>query len=144
MGDSQPTTESEQLRLIVDAGFTGDQTLHLRVSPEGAEELKALMEAEGVFAGGFLEHSAGPELIGYAASFAGGLSGLAAVLKVFFDRNQHKSITFSRGGEPIEIKGHSKKESDAVIDRVLGDAHKAQLEQDEEGKRIAGKDSEPP
>jgi hypothetical protein len=53
----RPEADSEELRLVVSLGHTGDQELYLRVSSDGAGELRALMEDENIFSGEELEFS---------------------------------------------------------------------------------------
>lgn len=141
---SQRDTSSEHLRLVLGTAIPGDQVLLLRVSRDGADELRSLLEEEGVYEGSVMEHSAGPDLLIYAGSIAGGLTGLAAVLRVFFHRNQHKSVTFTRGDETIEMKGLSQPETQDIVDRLLAHARDEQLERNAEWERISGNAIEPP
>ena len=92
-----------------------------------------------------LELAAGPELAILIAAFgtAGGLHGLAAVLNAWFSRNEHKSITLTRGDETLDMKGLSKKEREKLIKRLLGDAQQEQLQRNEEWKRSKGGDNKP-
>jgi len=124
------------IQLVVSLGHTGDQALYLRVTPDAAPELKQDLEDAHVYAGEILEFTAGQELVIYAGSIAAGLGSLAAALSAFFHRNQHKSISFSHDGEPVEIKGYSEQASQRLINRVLEEAAQKQFEQDTECRRI--------
>jgi hypothetical protein len=135
--DHQPVAE-DHLELRIGLGHAGDQTLTLRVSPSAATQLREMMAAGGVFAGEILEFSSGPELIIYAGSFAGGLTGLAAVLRAFFHRNQYKSITFSQGDGSVDLKGYSESQANRLIDATLKQMHAKQMERDEQWQRILG------
>src|SRR3954452_10554988 len=115
----QGTDATDALRLRISLGHTGDQALYLRVSPTAARALRELMEAEGVFIGEAMEHSAGTDLAIYAGSFAGKLTGLAAVLRAFFQRNRDKSVTFSYGDTSAEIKGIGEAASRRLADQAL-------------------------
>lgn len=82
------------------------------------------MEEHDVFESRALEHAAGPELAILIASFGtlGGLHGIAAVMNAWLQRNEHKSITLTRGEETVDIHGLSKTKREAVVDRFLNDA----------------------
>lgn len=138
-------SNSEALRLVIGNAIPGDEAIYFRVSSQAADELQALMEEEGVFESRGLEHAAGPELAILIAAFgtAGGLHGLAAVLNAWFRRNEHKSVTLTRGDETHDMKGLSKRERAELINRLLGDAHEEQLRRNQEWKGITGRDSEP-
>jgi len=139
MNDSQPLSDADTIRLVLSQGHTGSRTLDLRVSPEGADELRRLMEEHSVFEGQALEFSAGSDLVIYSGSIATGLTALAAVIRAFVYQNRYKSIALSHGDEKIELKGLSKKESDNAIDRLLSDAHLRQLEFDAKWRRYRGR-----
>lgn len=132
----------ERVRVRLSLGHTGDQNLLVRVSPSAADEMRDLLEAEGVFDGGILEMSAGPDLMIYAASFASGLGGLAAVLRVFFHRNSDKSVEFSVGEFTATMTGYSAEEVESLVDKTLADLHRQQLEQDKEWRRVLGRDGD--
>lgn len=132
LSDSNQPSEGP-VQVLLELGHTGDQTFNVRVSPHAAAEMRALMEAEGVYSGGVLEHSAGSELAILAGSFVGGLGGLAAVLKAYVHRNQHKSITFSHGEESVLLQGYGEEEAKRLIDEALDGLHRRQQQRDENG-----------
>lgn len=134
----------EPVRLVISNAIPGDEAIYLRVSPEVADDLEDLMEEHDVFESRALEHAAGPELAILIASFGtiGGLHGIAAVMNAWLQRNEHKSITLTRGEETIDIHGLSKTEREAVVDRFLNDARQEQLERNEEWKRLSQGDDE--
>lgn len=87
------------------------------------------MKREGVYSGDVIMESAEvPELAMLVGSFAAGLSGLAAVLRAFFHRHQHRSLTFVQGETTVEVKGMSDADMEALIERALGAAAQIQLE----------------
>lgn len=142
---SSSEDSNDAIRIVLSLGTPEAEVLYLRVSPEAGEEIRSLMEAEGVFAGEVLEHSADPELLIYAASVAagiGGLKGLAAVMEAYLGRNRHKSVKLAFGEETVDVTGHSKKYSDEVIDRFLQSAHDRQAKQDAEWRRILERDGD--
>ncbi|MCZ2847456.1 hypothetical protein [Modestobacter sp. VKM Ac-2978] len=140
----QNSDAATSLRLHVSLGFPGDQTLDLRVSPGAAREIRDMMEAEDVFGGEIIEHSAGTDLVVYAGSLAGGLTGLAAVLRAFFQRNRDKSVTFSYGDTSLEIRGMGEAASRRLADQALAEMKQQQLERDAQWRRlIEGNDQEP-
>ena len=94
----------------------------------------------GVFSGEILEFSAGSDLAIWAGSIAGGLSGLAAALRAYFHRNQHRAVTFSHGDVSVELKGCSEDEIKRLIDQALEEMHHKQLQRDREWRRISGRD----
>jgi hypothetical protein len=56
----------------VSLGHTGDQELYLRVSSDGAGELRALMDDENIFSGQELEFSVTQDVTILAASIGAG------------------------------------------------------------------------
>lgn len=136
MNRSSSADDSNDTRIVLSLGMPEDDTLYLRVSPQEGEEIRSLLEAEGLFAGEALEHSAGPELLIYVASIGSGLTGLAAVMHAYFRRNRHKSIKLSFEDRSAEMKGQSKKDSAEIIDRFLRDAQEAQARKDAEWRRM--------
>ncbi|MBX7135518.1 MAG: hypothetical protein K1X67_22850 [Fimbriimonadaceae bacterium] len=134
----------EPARLVISTAIPGDEAIYLRVSPEVADDLQALMEEQGVFESRALEHAAGPELAILIASFGtvGGLHGIAAAMSAWFQRNEHKSVTLTRGHETLELHGLSRSDREAVVDRFLADAHQVQLKRNEEWMRLSESDDE--
>lgn len=132
--------DPDTIRLVIGTAIPGDEAIYFRVSPDAADELQALMEAEGVFGSRALEHSVGPELAILIGLFGatGGLHGLAAVLNAWFHRNEHKSITVTCGDETLQLTGLSTKEREAIIGRMLEHTHRENLRRNEEWKRITG------
>ncbi|SFB78381.1 hypothetical protein SAMN04487968_101498 [Nocardioides terrae] len=119
-------------------GFPEDQTLDVRISPHAADEMQELLDAEGVYAGRIHEASASQQLAILAASFGGGLGGVAAALTAYFHRNRHKGIKFSRGDTSIDLTGYSDEQAKGLIRETLEELRKEQLERDEEWRRIRG------
>ncbi len=88
--------------------------------------------------GGSTYHSAGPgvdysTLIGATVILgaAGGIGGIAAVLKVFFERNNGKKVTFGQDGEVLGVEGLSAKQ----IVRLLETLRDQRVEVEEENAR---------
>lgn len=99
------------------------QSLQVRVTPHLAQELANDIEAEGLRVGPVPMASAGPaELAAFAVATGGALTGLAAVLRAFLSRHQHKAVVFEQNGTRYEVRGMSPKDTAAMIDRVLGEA----------------------
>lgn len=126
------------IHIRIGLGFPEDQTLDVRISPHAADEMQELLDAEGVYAGRIHEASASQQLAILAASFGGGLGGVAAALTAYFHRNRHKGIKFSRGDTSIDLTGYSDEQAKGLIRETLEELRKEQLERDEEWRRIRG------
>lgn len=123
--------------LVLDSNpHFGDQTLFLRVSFDAADDLRAGLEAEGVYVGEAQEAHLGPELAILIGSFAGGLGGLAAVLNAFFGRHRHKRFIFRHDGMEIDLSGRGEDEIARLVDDELRRQHERQLAEDAEWQRM--------
>lgn len=71
------------------------------------------------------------QLATFAVLTGGTLTGLAAVLRVFFNRHQHRSLLIEKGGTSYHLQGMSATEMAELIDGVLERALDAQNEADE-------------
>lgn len=120
MSDATPCAETTLIRLVIDPGFPPQEELSLKVSPSAADELRLLLQEHGVFTGDAMQHDASHLLV-LGGSIAGGLSGIAAVLRVFFSRHDGRKITLVRGDETFMTEGLSPKETEAHVDRYLED-----------------------
>lgn len=88
-----------------------------------------LLKDADVFAGFVVMESANlPDYAPLVVSFAAGTGGIAAVLRTWFNRHRHRSITFMHKGEQIDIRGMSQADMDSMIDRVLEASADAQRE----------------
>jgi hypothetical protein len=130
-----PVDDGDTVHVRITYGHAGDQALDVRITPESAPEMVALLEAEGVYAGEALEFSAAQELAILVASFGGGLTGLAAALRAFFQRNRHKHVKFSIE-DGVEIDGFSTAEAHDFLDKALEEIRARQLKRDEEWRRL--------
>lgn len=67
------------------------------------------------------------------------------MLNAWIKRNEHKSITLTRGDESLDLHGLSRREREEFVDRSLRDAHKEQLERNEKWKQLnqGGDESSP-
>lgn len=107
-------------------------------------ELQQMLKAEGIFGGVAIQESADiPELAALFASFAGGLTGVAAVLRAFFGRHKNRSILVERGGTSYQLKGMSQKDMEALVDRLLETASSEQSEIEHLYRDIPGMEDMP-
>ncbi|AOX66246.1 hypothetical protein BJK06_11200 [Curtobacterium sp. BH-2-1-1] len=116
-------------------GHAGDGDLNLRFPIEYGDEIRALLDEQGIDHGGILEHSAGHELAIEAVHVltnAGSLASLALVFKAFFHRHDGKKVV-TKDGE--EISGYSRKQ----VEEMLETLRKDQELRDAETRRVLGR-----
>lgn len=105
--------------------------LQVRVSQDASVEFGALLREEGIHAGVVIQESAEiQQLTPFIASIAGGLGGLAAVLRTWFRRHQDRSIAFTYDGNEYELKGMSEADMEALIMQILSSSESAQQERE--------------
>ena len=134
--------------LIVAVGsgmYPEKQALQIRVSASDAEELVAAFCAEGFEIGPVPTASSVQAQLAVFAVLAGGgsLGGMAAVLRAFFNRHQHRSLLVERDGTRHEMKGMSQRDMDALLDRHLKEAQQRQVESDNLWDEVMGSEEEP-
>jgi len=98
-----------------------------------------LLTAAGITNSRSVELHEGPILavVLISVSGAGAWKALAKVLTAFFERNKHKAIKTSLGGEPVELSGYSEREGKRLTDNM------AQLHQEREQQELTGKGDQP-
>ena len=113
------------IKLRLTRGHVGDKCLDVRVSPAVAGDLQSELEGAGVFAGGIIELSNGPDLLIYAASTLAGGGGLVGALTAFLQRHRHKSIHFTtEAGASVKVEGFG----EAAARRLMTEAVRDMLE----------------
>lgn len=113
------------------AASPGQAFVDVRVTPEHAEELRELLEAEGLNVSDVLELSAGEWLqilavtlpVALGAGMRPGGAITVAIAK-FFDKRKGAKVNFGPKGEVRTMEGVSV----AEIERVLEIVHQQQLE----------------
>ena len=138
-------TDPDVLIVAVGPGGRTGKYLQVRISYDAAPELHERLQAEDILAGASVQASASvPELVALTASIAGGLHGLAAVLRAIFDRHQHRAVLIERDGTTYEVKGMSPVETDALIARTLEKAERQQADTEHLYRGIPGADDDLP
>jgi hypothetical protein len=138
-------TDPDALVVAVGPGGCTGKYLQVRISYDAAPELHQRLQEEDILAGSSVQASATiPELVALTASIAGGLHGLASVLRAIFERHQHRAVLVERDGTIYELKGMSPAEIDALIARVLEEAEQRQSETEHLYRRIPGADDDLP
>ncbi|MFI9078741.1 hypothetical protein ACIGW8_20070 [Streptomyces sioyaensis] len=104
----RPSRDGDGERVMVTrvAFRKGHGDLGFQLASHASQEgLQALLGDTNYSAGPGVDYST---LIGVTVTFlgaAGGIGGIAAVLKVFFERNNGKRVTFGGRGEVLEVEG---------------------------------------
>lgn len=132
------TTANKTIPLLITLGHAGDNSFNLRFPPEYGEEILSLLDDNGIEHNTALEMSAGPEEwieVVNVLGVAGGLAGLAAVIKTFVHRHDGKRFVFKRGGAEIEASGYSAKKTERLLLKMQAE----QAELDAETRRVLGK-----
>jgi hypothetical protein len=111
----------------------------LYVTPEHEEQLRELLTAEGIANSRSTELHEGPILAILLISVANPAAwkALATVLTAFLERNKHKTIKTSLGGEPVELSGYSEREVKRLTDRM------AQLHQEQQQQELTSHGDQP-
>jgi hypothetical protein len=122
------TLSADTIPLLVTLGFPGGDSFNLRFPPEYSEEILSLLDDNGVDHNTALEMSAGPDewievvnVLGVGVSSAGGLAGLAAVIKAFVHRHDGKRFVLKRGKYEIEAAGYSEKQIKQFLEKIQGE-----------------------
>ncbi|WP_435060240.1 hypothetical protein [Streptomyces sp. bgisy060] len=134
--DDPPRTGPGERVVVVKATFRkGHGDLGLR--------LAGLAQEEGLLAGfGGADYMVGPgvdyrTLMGATVTLlgaAGGIGGIAALLKVFFERNNAKKVTFGERGEVLAVEGLA---VDEVV-RLLEELHERRRAEETGRGRASG------
>lgn len=130
-------THDDTLELYVALGIPGHDSLTLRMTPEIADEVLALLDEHGLAHRLAMEFSAAPDLAAEAVralGAAGGLAALASVINTMIKRHDTKRFVLERGGEKIEVAGYSEK----AVEQLLEKRAQEQAQLDEEWKQKAG------
>lgn len=127
--------------LLIGLGHVGEDSLELHLSPKYADEILALLDEHGIVHDTDAAFSAGPadwievvRVLGPAVGSAGGVAGLGAVLSAFVHRHDKKRFVFSRGGQPVEASGYSRKDLRILLEKLPAE----QAELDEETRKRMG------
>jgi hypothetical protein len=133
---SEHVDEAVELRLEPWA-HSGEAKLY--VTPEHEEQLRELLTAAGITNSRSTELHEGPILAIVLITVANpaAWNALAKVLTAFFERNKHKAIKTSLGGEPVELSGYSEPEVKRLTD------HMAELHQEREQQELTGHGDQP-
>lgn len=126
---------NEIIKLYVTVGPPGEGALILRISPEAAGEVRALLDEQGLEHSQAAEFSLGPELAlesVVALASAGGGAALATVINTFIKRNAGKRVLLEPDRETYE--GYSEKD----VKRLIESRAKAQAEREAEWERMKG------
>lgn len=129
------TAASETIPFLITLGHAGDDSFNLRFPPEYSEEILSLLDDNGIEHNTALEMSTGPEEwieVINVLGVAGGLAGLAAVIKTFVHRHDGKRFVFKRGGSELEAFGFSEKETERLLLKMQAE----QAELDAKTRRV--------
>lgn len=141
------TSDSATIPLLLTAGPVGSSSLNLRYPPQYADEIRTLLDANGIEHSIAAEWASGAELsieavhIGaQALAAAGGIGGLAAALasvyKTFVHRHDGKRVAISREGD-IDISGFSQNQTEQIIENQVTE----QTKRDDDWFRSLGPES---
>jgi hypothetical protein len=123
MTDLSQDHESPVL-LIGPGEFEAAPSLTLRISPDCAKELTERLDVEGIRYSTILEHSAATVLAPYLVYIgpAGGLAGLAAVIRAVCHRNDGKQFKIkTKDGEEYSGQGLSEDKIIRLLEAARGD-----------------------
>ena len=138
------TSDSATIPLLLTAGPAGSGSLNLRFPIAHVDEIKALLDDNGIEHSTAAEFSSGPEFAIeavqvtqaiFAAGGAGTAAALASVYKTFAHRHDGKRVAISREGD-IDVSGYSKQQTEQIIEKHLAD----QAERDAEWFRSIGQE----
>jgi hypothetical protein len=91
-------------------------------SPFGGDLVEVLNSHE-VEHLGLIHYASGLEHVSidvaYVIGAAGGLTGLAAALKAYYQRNRHNSVELFVRGKPVKFEGYSTDEVERLIAAAL-------------------------
>lgn len=145
--DMTSPAEMQPSPLIVQVGFgmyPVAGALRFRTSVADAEQLAGEMKTAGLDIGPVPMMSAEPvQLATFAVLTGGTLTGLAAVLRSYFSRHQHRAVLIDKDGTKIHLQGLSQHEMESVIERTLTAAMEAQHESDALWDRVMDEPQKP-
>lgn len=112
------TDSATPVPFLITAGHPGDGSLNLRFPVEYEQEIKELLDSEGIEHWMIMEFSASTDLwiegVKVLAS-AGGLYALASVINNFTNRHKDKAFLFKGPGVNVEIQGYSMGEVEKLL-----------------------------
>lgn len=139
------TSSAETIPLLITLGYPDDDSFNIRFPPEYSEEILSLLDSSGIGHNTAVEMSAGlgewievVKVLGPFAAGAGGLPGLAAVIKAIVHRHADKRFVLKRGGSEIEASGYSERQ----VQQLLLKLQAEQAELDVAMRRALGATSE--
>jgi hypothetical protein len=102
--------------------WTFNNYADLYVSPEHADELRALLTSAGL-ANNRVVHASGGhevlEIIGLGVANATFWPSLFAVLKVFITRHKGKKVHVTVAGTPLEMEGYSERQAERLMNAAM-------------------------
>lgn len=122
-------SNADVLELYVTQAPPGDGALLLRMSPQIVEEVRTLLDEQGLEHSLAAEFSSGPDLAiesVRALGAAGGLAALASVINTVIKRHDGKRIHLERG--KFEATGYSER----AVERMLRERAESQAKLEEE------------
>jgi hypothetical protein len=129
MQNEQP--KPDVLELYVTPAPPGDGALNLRMSPQIADEVRALLDEQGLDHSRAAEFSSGAELAIESVRFlgaAGGLAALASVINTMMRRHDGKRVLIERG--KFEASGFSEKAVKRLLEEMAEEQAKNEAEWD--------------
>lgn len=134
--------DPDDVELYVTLAPPGDGALLLRMSPRIADDVRALLDENGLDHSRAAEFSAGAELALESVQVlgaAGGLAALATVINTVIRRHDGKRVLLER--EKFEVSGYSEK----AVHRLLAERAEEQKRREAEWGRSEGQTpTEPP
>ncbi|MDQ0729091.1 hypothetical protein [Microbacterium sp. W4I20] len=118
-GEDWSSTDPEVVPLLITPGFDGG--FNLRFPEEYADEIKALLDDQGLSHSTAADFSDGVDLAIEAVKVLGvpgALAGLAAVIRIVVHRHDGKKFVLKRGDEEIQATGYSDKQVKDLIDEA--------------------------
>lgn len=122
-GTAYTPSDPDEIPLLLTPGFDGGFILRFPV--EYTDEIKALLDEQGLEHSTAAEFSAGPTLAleaVLAASAAGGLGTIVAFYKAFVRRHDGKRVVITKEG--IDATGLSPKELQELVEKIADDSAK--------------------
>ncbi|TKG61539.1 hypothetical protein [Prauserella endophytica] len=136
-----------ELTLKIEAGHPGNGSFTIRVSPQYVDELRGLLHEAGLLSSNVMEFSEGsvlgilevyiregalPTTIALTSAYLA--KQLNPVVTTFLDRNKDKRVHVVGGGVEIDIKGHSPRAAERILERVV----EQQQDYDAKWKQLRG------